>query len=232
MAVLNVTKGIENVRPCQPHLIICEGIDDQLFLIRLLEVWAKDRPTIWNKYQVIRTEGNKSLQSKLEAISDQEGFADDTNTVESITVIFDADKDPIAASKYVCKTLKDAGFAYPSSPAKKFTDKQALFPDVATGFILFPRLDDCPAPGSLESLCLDIMTIDSASCIRCCVEEAIESLGCSFIWPNKNRLNAMLSFTNRYVGMKIGEAAKAGAFDFSSDRFTALRNFLLEMAGE
>ena len=44
----------------------------------------------------------------------------------------------------------------------------------------------------------------------------------------KPKIHGFLSFTENLVGLKIGEAAKAGAFDWGSNQFDYLNTLLLE----
>ena len=50
-----------------------------------------------------------------------------------------------------------------------------------------------------------------------------------FRTPHKNKLHAYLSGTDSFVGMKIGEAAQAGCFDFSHVKLDFLQKALLRL---
>ena len=43
----------------------------------------------------------------------------------------------------------------------------------------------------------------------------------------KTKLHTYFSITDKFVGLKIGEAAKAGVFDWNSTRLDFLKSFLL-----
>ena len=45
----------------------------------------------------------------------------------------------------------------------------------------------------------------------------------------KTKLHTYFSVTDKYVSLKIGEAARAGAFNWSSEKLTPLKRFLLEL---
>ena len=45
----------------------------------------------------------------------------------------------------------------------------------------------------------------------------------------KTKLHTYFSVTDKYVSLKIGEAAKAGAFNWNSPKLLPLKNFLLEI---
>ena len=45
----------------------------------------------------------------------------------------------------------------------------------------------------------------------------------------KTKLHTYFSVTDEYVSLKIGEAAKAGAFNWNSNKLLPLKNFLSEI---
>lgn len=203
---------MENNRPMRPDIILCEGTDDQRFLFWLLKEknFKGDDQTPY--FQILTTKGKDKLIDKLKSLPGQDGFDSAENKVKSIAVIFDADNDAAKSAGKIMRAFEIAGFAAPKKPGLRFQDAKADYPDVATGFMLFPRLDDKPVSGMLESLCMDILAIDAMPCVRCCVDTAIRDMGTSFARPDKNRLHAMLSLTDKHVGQTIGQAAAAGSF--------------------
>lgn len=72
---------------------------------------------------------------------------------------------------------------------------------INVGFLLFPQLDSDPIEGTLEDLCLKIIKF-------------------------KTKLHSFFSLTDRFVGLKIGEAADAGAFDWDSPELEGLRKMI------
>jgi hypothetical protein len=44
----------------------------------------------------------------------------------------------------------------------------------------------------------------------------------------KTKLHTYFSVTDDYVTMKIGEAARAGAFDWNNDKLSTLKDFIME----
>ena len=82
--------------------------------------------------------------------------------------------------------------------------------------MLFPTCDPAPGNGTLEDLCHSFLTL-------------LEKKGREFPRIFKNRLHTYLSTNDRYVSLKIGEAAPAGAFDWNNTSLNALRDFLSEI---
>lgn len=54
---------------------------------------------------------------------------------------------------------------------------------------------------------------------------------CEFRRKHKNLLHTYFSATDKFVDKKIGEAAKAGAFNWSSPELNELRRFLSKLVG-
>ena len=52
----------------------------------------------------------------------------------------------------------------------------------------------------------------------------------SFPRKFKTRLHTYFSITDNYVSLKIGEAAKAGAFNWESPKLSPLKSFLYEVS--
>jgi hypothetical protein len=87
--------------------------------------------------------------------------------------------------------------------------------------------------GTLEDLCLDILSEQGASPLLENIDSFIELLkkqrARKFPHLHRSRLHCYLSITDDYVAMKIGEAAQAGAFDFHHEKLKPLTAFLREM---
>lgn len=223
-------KNIENNKILRPHIIICEGIDDQMFLFWLLkrEEFMGDGGCPF--FQILTTDGKGNLKNKLHAMQKQEGFYDQVNKIKSITVIFDADNDIEKSIKNIKKSFKEVNLASPTSPGIKTLDPKCEFPDIATGFLLFPQLNVEPKNGDLETLCLELFSSPEAGSIKNYIEEGIRQFGSeTFKTPNKNKLHGCLSFTDEYAGKTLGHAAKLGAFDANSFLFSYMKEFLNKM---
>jgi hypothetical protein len=52
-----------------------------------------------------------------------------------------------------------------------------------------------------------------------------------FVNSSKNFLYSYLSGTEKFVGLRLGEAAAKGAFDLDNENFEGLREFLIKLQG-
>lgn len=88
------------------------------------------------------------------------------------------------------------------------------------GFVLFPQCDRTLRNGTLEDLCLSILSDTSADKTLEHIDKFLADLedyrGKPFGRIFKAKLHTYFSVHNDYVSLKIGEAAKAGAFDWNN----------------
>jgi hypothetical protein len=247
------TISIEN-----PHLILCEGIDDKKFFDALLNSDDLNRDT-FNLFQVEITNGKDAIKPRIEVLPISPGF----NLLRSITIIRDADtncKDAILSIKNIFSTAKFAVPKKPCCPTKQPKSEEVEYPGITTAFLLLPDYAKGLECGSLENLCLKILknvknepnyndnknannnnnmanlgntnSIESIIFLDKIAEimEDIRKLGYDFRCPQKNKLHTFFSLTNSFVSNKLGQAANAGAFDFNSPLLKGLKNFLINMA--
>ncbi len=206
----------------KPYLIMCEGEDEFRFLISFLNCpEMEDNPFFANDVQVINFGGNEELPLKLNVLKITPGF----EQVKSLLILRDAEKDAQAAVRQIQNGLLKANLPVPSE-AGKWEGK-----DVKIGFLLFPTCDTSVCEGTLEDLCLSILKEDTSSKILAEIDTFLKLLKESHqrIFPHefKAKLHTYFSITDKFVGMKIGEAANAGAFDWSSFKLNSLKTFLL-----
>jgi hypothetical protein len=99
-----------------------------------------------------------------------------------------------------------------------------------TAFMILPGHDGPTLqPGTLEDLCLSIVKDRS---IFNCVDaymECLKSNGTNITRPHKTKLHSYLAGKNDFVGMKIGEAATAGAWDWGDDRLKEFKDVIVAM---
>ena len=82
-------------------------------------------------------------------------------------------------------------------------------------------------------LCLSILAEDNNEAILLEIDKLIQTLGekfdRKFSHEFKTKLHSYFSVTEGLISLKIGEAAKAKAFNWHSERLIPLRNFMAEM---
>lgn len=194
-------------------LILAEGLDAKLFLIWALEAYHLE------SIQVEAFDGNSKLSVELKIWKLSEGF----NNIETIIIARDAETNGDAAIESVLSVLKSHSLPL---PAKAF-QYSAPYPKVA--IMLFPGLEmeAIIQKGTLEDLCL--RTIEQTSTdILTKSETFVKQI--DDIRPinrkHKANLHTYLSVNEKYIGLKVGEAARCGAWDWQSDAMAPFRNIL------
>ena len=218
---------IERDRIKKEKLILCEGRDEENFLIAWLNSdELSNEPGFSNEIQVLNFEGNSDLSRQLEKYKKMDGF----DSLTHLMIIRDAEQDLDGAVKSIQSALSNNGFQVPEESCKWIYDNEN---DLYIGFLLFPACDKNPTAGTLEDLCLKILAKSDASA---CMEEVnifLERLekehGKNFSHKFKTQLHAYFAVSDDYVGMKIGEAAGAKAFNWSSSELEPLKNFVRNM---
>ena len=204
------------------HVVFCEGEDEKWFLIWLLNSQElSDVPFYSNDIQVINFGGNEELSDKLNLLKITPGFQE----VESLLVIRDAERDARRAVQKIQSSLGKAQLPVPSAPGEWTSGGRKV------GFLLFPNCDQTIRDGTLEDLCLSILKEENHSIILDEVQLFLKSLEQNhkrqFPHIFKSKLHTYFSVTDDFVGLKIGEAARARAFDWNNDKLAFLKSFLL-----
>ena len=205
------------------HLILCEGIDAWKFIVNFLNSDAMSiYPDFSRTIQVENFGGNNQLQTKLQLWTRSPGF----EHIRSLIIIRDAESDAVKAIHSIIRDMKKVGLPVPNGPQQLAKDN-----NISTGFLLFPTLSSDLQNGAIEDLCLTILKETELSTIEE-IDDFLESLKQKDLrkFPRifKTRLHTYFSVTDKYVSLKIGEAADAGAFDWGSVKLTPLRDFLLQ----
>ncbi|MDR1084677.1 MAG: hypothetical protein LBP22_07395 [Deltaproteobacteria bacterium] len=183
-----------------PNLIACEGVDAKYFLIYYLE-HLKKIDCMYNNFQVEDFGGNTELSKFIKILP----LLPDFNHLKTLTIVRDSEPNSKKAIQSVQNTLKNCNFAVPDLCCQimKPSDKNH---NVHIGFTLFPSFtDDCS--GSLEDLCLEIVTSSESKSLLKIVDKTIDSVNKVVFRlkrPHKNRLHTYLSLTTDFVGLKIG----------------------------
>lgn len=201
----------------EPNLLLAEGADMCGFC-----KWAV-RAYRLTGFQVIDFEGNRQFRTKLRTLKEITGFE---RNAKAIVVVRDAETSASAEADSIRGALRDADFQV---PAKAFEIANG---DPRTAFVLFPGLNEAgklfPA-GTLEDLCL--ATAKSPQILACvdsfllCCKEA----GADMRRPHKMKLHAYLAGQDKFVGMKIGEAAAAGAWNWDHPKLKPFKELLRQL---
>jgi len=186
-------------------LILAEGKDDARFLSFLLQESGM------NDIQIRQYDGVKKLTNELKTLTATDGF----DNVLSLLIARDCEDSLQSAIDSVNYSLIITGLM--KEKIEPFT--MNVQDNRNIGFILFPGLDEngklCKS-GRLEDLCLKIFKENSHKDIIKTYLEEFQKNNKEFKRPHKNELHTLFSFTDKYVGLKIGETARDGGFDFNS----------------
>lgn len=198
-------------------VILAEGADAYWFLRHALNAYNIE------DVQVFDFGGIDQLRGYLEAFSLVDGY----DELVSVLIARDAETNAMAAIDSIKSSLKNVGLPI---PAQAYEFKVGA-PNVA--FVTFPGYDNVDGAkvlktGTLEDLCLSTVTNPIFSEANKYIEE-IDKNYTKINLKHKSTLHAYLAGNNDFVGMKIGEAAKAGAWMWASEVLSPLKNILMSM---
>ena len=163
------------------------------------------------------------MVQKLAVLKNMAGF----DKVTSLLIIRDAERDAISASREIQHALEKNGLPVPQG-AHCWEGES-----IKTGFVLFPTCDGAVQNGTLEDLCLSILSDPSSEEVLKEIDGFLKRLEGrrqkTFARIFKAKLHTYFSVHNDYVSLKIGEAAVAGAFDWENAALEPLKNFLEEI---
>lgn len=196
-----------------PKLLLAEGRDAYYFCI-----WAK-REYGLTGLQVMDFGGISQLARRLQAVQLVTGY----DGVKSLGVIRDAEDDAAAAFASVCGALARANLATPREPYEIAAGSPR------TGVFLFPGPppdEGGPHCGTLEDLCL--ATVEDQPVLRCIDSfmECLRQAEADLRRPHKARVHSYLAGNNSFVGLRLGEAARAGAWNWQHPRMQPFEQFL------
>lgn len=216
--------AIENEEIRTKYLILCEGKDAQLFMIWYLNSDTLSYDSRFSSdIQAMCFNGIDDLSNYIATLKNMEGFLD----VTRIMVLRDAETSIEKAINSVKKAFRDNDLPIPADC------NQWIFSDsLGTAFTLFPTCCQNLATGTLEDLCWNILADERALEYRSDVQDFIEQINRKYdsitTHIHKGRLHTYFSIKDNLVSLKVGEAARAGAFDWNSVRLQPLRNLIEE----
>lgn len=201
------------IKILKEKLILAEGADALYFLIWALEAYNIDN------IQVLDFGGIAQLSNYLASIRMLDGFDD----VTTLVIARDAETNHQTAISSIQRSLTSNGFIAPEQPFV-FTESAPK-----TAMMIFPGYD-CDGhlqDGCLENLCLNTINdpvLEVAQNFISRINEEIEPL----THQHKSLVHSYLSVKNKFVGNKLGEAAKIGAWDWESEFMLPFKNILQE----
>lgn len=217
--------AIENKRILTKYLILCEGIDARNFMINYLN---SDELSDDNRFstdvQVMDFGGIKMLSSYIATLKNMDGYQD----VTRIMVLRDAETNAEGAIASVQSALRINGLPVPANCNQwHFNDTLGI------AFALFPSCSENLVNGALEDLCWDILADNNAQQYRKDVLAFIEQMKHKYnndivTYEHKCRLHTYFSVKDDFVSLKIGEAAKAKAFNWNHKHLSPLRKLIEE----
>jgi len=207
-APINITK---------PKAILAEGKDVKLFFKHACARLHID------DIDVFDFNSNSNLLKYLKMFVATAGF----RIVQSLLLARDAEENPKGAWNSAANALEKCGLAKPPEP---FVLKKG---NPTTGVLIFPGYCDADPGksllnGSIEDTCLATVTEDS---ILNCVDRYLQCITDQGGKPHarKSRLHAYLASKHDYVGLKVGEATKAGAWNLDHPSFSMFKKVLQNM---
>ncbi len=198
-------------------IALCERIDIASFVdayAKYLRKQGIDVPV----FRIINIQKLDNLPLYLEKLEQAEGF----KNVEKIIIFADAGVKRRETEHFLFKTKKN-------SFLKDFKNELFLFPKKSAAGNW--------TPGFMEDLLLPVLKHDTAEVkefynLRNIAHEFIfcvnncRGRGNHLTNYNRNFLYSYFSGTEKFAGLRLGEAAAKGAFDLEDDGFKDLRQFL------
>lgn len=217
----------------KPYVILCEGVDEFYFLIWYLEFLNKNYKEQYSDcFHVVDLGGVDDMKNIFNSIQKIPNY----NYVKGLLFVRDAEKSATSATKSLIDNIKRVwDVSLDSSGCYKVSSS-----NVKLGFYLFPGKDSRGefCNGTLEDLLVEIFNISSdeelslpvvKKMVKAFLKEIEQNRTKKMSTPHKNCLHLMLSCTDKYVGMKIGEVAKANGFDFNSPKLDDLKDMIIAL---
>ena len=191
----------------QAKLLVVEGADDaRLFNALLIHIGVSG-------IQVFNAGGKDNIRQTLKVIKQSRGFS----AVSSIGVVRDADANAGSALQSVRDALRAANLPSPDAPLSLVED------GIKVVVLIAPH---GKSSGAIEDVCLESVAGDAA---MGCVQDYLNCIKNSVVeQPNnlrKAEAQAFLASRER-SGLRLGEAASAGYWDFDHIAFEPFKRLL------
>jgi hypothetical protein len=203
----------------QPKLLVVEGADACYFYI-----WACAAYGVLD-VQVMDFGGIKDLTAFLKTLSLLPGY----ERVAVIAIARDAENNPLSAVSSVKQSLDRASLPVPNEPFEFAGNSPRVAFMIMPGFNGSQSASPALLAGTLEDLLLEIAKDQSTfSCVDLYID-CLQSRGLAITRLHKTKLHAYLSGKNEFCGLKIGEASKAGAWDWQHPRLEKFKAIITTM---
>ena len=200
-------------------LLLVEGVDEKHVFNQLIETRVKD-VNIRREIQVIPAGGRRVFRRRLNAISVR---CRKKGVVKRIGIVRDADDDPGSAFQSVANDVTAVGLRPPRGHGEYSRG------DPAIGIYIVP---DGASSGAIETLIRRSVNGDATAR---CVNSYLTCLRDNRVLSSRNEDK---SFVHAYLAAmrdplaRVGEGAKQGVWDFSSEMFDPIAQFLEELVSE
>ena len=206
----------------QTIIALCERIDIATFV----DVYIKYLRTRGVEIPKVRIVNLQELENLPQYLEDLGQFAVPAN-IGKVLIFADATNKRLDVQYFITAVLK-----------------RSFLQNLEYDFYLFPRKSEKGnwTTGFLEDLLLPTLSRESSEeCefynLHSVTHEFIFSVqNCRgkdnrFVNSSKNFLYSYLSGTEKFVGLRLGEAAAKGAFDLDNENVECLREFLIKLQG-
>ncbi len=215
--------AIEKKRIMKRYILLCEGIDTvNFFLYYLNSSELADDKRFSNDIQALDFGGINNLSKYILNLKNMEGF----DNVNRIMIVRDAETDADAAVKMIKNALLAAELPIPCD-CNEWTDNSD---ELKIAFTLMPSCSTNPVQGAIEDLCWNILRNNISEKMRKDVEDFVLKINNEYnsigSHMHKSRLHTCFSINKDFISFKIGEAAKAGAFDWKHSALIPLKALL------
>ena len=204
----------------QTIIALCERIDIAAFV----DVYIKYLRTQGMEMPKVRIVNLQELETLPQYLDDLEQFLEPAN-IGKVLVFADASKKRLERQYYITTALQ-----------------RSFLQDLEYDFYLFPRKSEKGnwTPGFMEDLLLPALSQESSEeCefynLHSITHEFLFSVqncrgkGNRFVNISRNFLYSYLSGTEKFVGMRLGEAAAKGTFDLGYEGFKDLKEFISKL---
>lgn len=206
------------------YIILCEGVDTVNFLLYYLCSKALNYdPRFADDIQLFNFGGITDLSLFIRNLMSMENF----DKVNAILIVRDAETDVDKAISSVKIALKKSQLPVPDNCNLWKRDEEN---NIKVAFTLMPVCSSNPTTGALEDLCWNILANDPRHEMRSDVTSFVSRMKEKYhsisAHEHKSKLHSFFSVNENLISLKIGEASRAGAFDWNSNYLQPLKDII------